>query len=247
MLASYALCRTIIANHSNDYPQRIYFILWDKWTGEVIRMKQAAGPTVYIRLRKRMCVRPGETLHLGRIAQLIAEPEYEQALRQLWVHQPQLHEGNIILIDMMLIVKKIKQLYPFLQIEHFGEPHCLIEVMEERKPPNIVVIGLVWLLLFIGSGLAIMNFHADVSMALVHQRIYELLTGRWVEHPLMLQIPYSIGIGVGMAVFFNHLFKKKFNEEPSPLEVEMFMYQENVNYYVIHEEYGKLHEKEGRE
>ncbi|UUZ94364.1 hypothetical protein LJK87_07260 [Paenibacillus sp. P25] len=43
-----------------------------------------------------------------------------------------------------------------------------------------------------------------------------------------------------MIVFFNHLFKKKFNEEPSPLEVEMFMYQENVNRYMITEEYGKL-------
>jgi stage V sporulation protein AA len=39
------------------------------------------------------------------------------------------------------------------------------------------------------------------------------------------------------------LFKKKFNEEPSPLEVEMFMYQESVNHYVITEEYRKMHEK----
>lgn len=39
-----------------------------------------------------------------------------------------------------------------------------------------------------------------------------------------------------MVLFFNHIFKKKFNEEPNPLEVEMFMYQENVNTYVIAEE-----------
>jgi stage V sporulation protein AA len=148
---------------------------------------------------------------------------------------------------MMLIVGKIKKLFPFLQIEHFGEPHCLIEISEQRKPPALILIILVWLLLFIGSGLAIMNFHADVSMGVVHQRIYQLLTGKWAEHPLFLQIPYSIGIGLGMIIFFNHLFKKKFNEEPSPLEVEMFMYQENVNYYVITEEYAKIHEAEKRD
>ncbi|PZE21998.1 stage V sporulation protein AA [Paenibacillus xerothermodurans] len=209
-------------------------------------MQQATSPTLYIRLRKRVSVRPGQSVHLGQIAQLLVDAEYEPALRQLWVHKPEAHEGNIILIDMLMIVKKIKEMYPFLQIEHFGDPHCLIEVVEERKPPNLLVIGVVWLLLFTGSGLAIMNFHADVSMAEVHQRIYQLLTGHRVEHPLLLQIPYSLGIGLGMMVFFNHLFKKKFNEEPSPLEVEMFMYQENVNYYVIMEEYGKMHEKENK-
>jgi stage V sporulation protein AA len=189
-----------------------------------------------------MCIRKGEPVHLGRIAQMLVDPEYEQALQKLLLHEPKENEGNIILIDMMLIVKKIKRQFPFLQIEHFGEPHCLVEVSEQRKPPNLIFIAMVWMLLFVGSGLAIMNFHADVSMGVVHQRIYQLLTGKWVEHPLLLQIPYSIGIGLGMIVFFNHLFKKKFNEEPSPLEVEMFMYQENVNYFVITEEYSKIHD-----
>ena len=46
-----------------------------------------------------------------------------------------------------------------------------------------------------------MNFHADVSMLAVHQRIYELMTGKKVDHPLILQIPYSIGIGAGMVHF----------------------------------------------
>jgi stage V sporulation protein AA len=205
-------------------------------------MNLSIGSTVYIRLRKRMAVRRGESIYLGRIAQLLVDSEYEDALQKLLLHQPKEHEGNIVLIDMMLIVEKIKEHYPILQIEHFGEPHCLVEVLDEKKAPSFILIALVWLVLFIGSGLAIMNFHADVSMAMVHQRIYQLLTGKWEPHPLLLQIPYSIGIGVGMIIFFNHLFKKKFNEEPSPLEVEMFMYQENVNTYVVTEEYCKIHE-----
>jgi stage V sporulation protein AA len=209
-------------------------------------MIPGSGPTLYIRLRKRMCIRRGESITLGQVAQMLVETEYESSLQKLMLHQPKEHEGNIVLIDMLLIAGRIKQMYPFMQIEHFGEPHCLVEIMGHRKPPGLFWIIIVWLLLFVGSGLAIMNFHADVSMALVHQRIYKLITGHWVEHPLLLQIPYSIGIGLGMIVFFNHLFKKKFNEEPSPLEVEMFMYQENVNYYMIAEEYAKIHEAEER-
>ncbi len=45
-----------------------------------------------------------------------------------------------------------------------------------------------------------------------------------------------------MLLFFNRLLRKRLNDEPNPLEVEMFMYQENVNHYVITEEYRKKHE-----
>ncbi len=47
--------------------------------------------------------------------------------------------------------------------------------------------------------------------------------------------------------FFNHLFKKKWNEEPTPLEVEMYLYQENLDQYVVAEEYRKMNKAaEGR-
>lgn len=35
-----------------------------------------------------------------------------------------------------------------------------------------------------------------------------------------------------MILFFNHVFKKRLNEEPSPLEVEMFKYQLDLDHYV---------------
>jgi stage V sporulation protein AA len=206
-------------------------------------MDQVVNKYLYIRLRRKARVRKGQIVRLHHIAQIFVEPQYEQALNELIIHQPQQEDGNRVLIDMLLIIRKVKKCFPELQVEHFGEPHVLLEIYTDNKKVNPLLIGIVWLLLFIGSGLAIMNFHADVSMLAVHQRIYELMTGKKVDHPLILQIPYSIGIGAGMVLFFNHLFKKKFNEEPSPLEVEMFMYQENINHYVITEEYSKINEE----
>ena len=77
-----------------------------------------------------------------------------------------------------------------------------------------------------------MNFHVDVSMGEVHQKIFTIITGKVEEKPLLIQIPYSFGLGIGMILFFNHFFKKRFNEEPSPLEVEMFNYQQDLDNYV---------------
>lgn len=70
-------------------------------------------------------------------------------------------------------------------------------------------------------------------MQLVHQKIYYMITGHYKEQPLLLQVPYSFGLGLGMILFFNHLFRKRLNEEPSPLEVEMFNYQQDLDQYVI--------------
>lgn len=36
-----------------------------------------------------------------------------------------------------------------------------------------------------------------------------------------------------MILFFNYVFRKRINEEPSPLEVEMFNYQQSIDQYVI--------------
>ncbi|AEI41280.1 stage V sporulation protein AA [Paenibacillus mucilaginosus] len=205
-------------------------------------MRPASVPSLYIRLRKNRRIGRGEPIRLGHVAQiLLTGLDSEEELKDVVLYEPREADGLVVLVDMMLIVRKVKSRFPELAIEYFGEPHTLVEIGGKVKPPNLLLLVLVWLLLFVGSGLAIMNFHADVSMAQVHQHIYKLLTGRESAHPLLLQIPYSLGIGIGMIVFFNHLFKKKFNEEPSPLEVEMFMYQENVNHYVITEEYHRIH------
>jgi stage V sporulation protein AA len=88
-----------------------------------------------------------------------------------------------------------------------------------------------------------MNFHEDVAMGDVHQKIYQLITGEKSEKPLIIQIPYSLGVGIGMVLFFNHLFKKKFNEEPSPLEVEMFKYQQDLDQFIVIQEKRKREKK----
>ncbi len=100
-----------------------------------------------------------------------------------------------------------------------------------------------WLLLFVGAALAIIYFHEDVSMQQVHQRLYYMVTGESNKKPLLFQIPYSLGLGLGMILFFNHVFQKRINEEPSPLEVEMFQYQQSLDQYVMMNENKEMIKK----
>ena len=194
-------------------------------------------PTVYVRLMKTPRIQAGKPIYLSDVAQYLAADEEARKLRNLIVHLPTAREGSLILIDLLAVIQRMKELLPYVTIETVGESHTLVEIATKPHPMNRFFFIFVWLLLFCGSGLAIMNFHADVSMPQVHQRIVYILTGEMIEHPFLLQIPYSLGIGVGMIIFFNHVFQTKINEEPSPLEVEMFTYQESVRQYIIAEQY----------
>ena len=44
---------------------------------------------------------------------------------------------------------------------------------------------------------------------------------------------YSVGIGLGVLVFFNHFAGKKLTADPTPLEVEMRSYEDQVDTTVL--------------
>jgi stage V sporulation protein AA len=188
--------------------------------------------TIYIRMRNRVQVKPEESLLLKDIAQIIAGEEIYEKLASLQVMKVT-PKDHIHIIDVMKVIKFITGIFPEYEVQALGPPQTIIEVIYRKKGMSIPYFLFVWFLLFFGAALTIMNFHEDVSMQSVQERLYTMMTGKEEEKPLLFQIPYSIGIGLGMILFFNHVFKKRINEEPSPLEVEMFNYQQSLDQYVI--------------
>ena len=51
--------------------------------------------------------------------------------------------------------------------------------------------------------------------------------------PAILSVPYSIGIGLGIIIFFNHFSKFSLTEDPTPIEIEMTTYEKETNASVI--------------
>ncbi|WML40430.1 stage V sporulation protein AA [Neobacillus sp. OS1-2] len=192
--------------------------------------------TVYIRMRNRVQSAPEEKVLLKDVAQIIAPEEILANLNSMMIHQLTAKDRNIVVIDVMKVIKLIVKTFGDLEVQTIGPAQTIIEVTFKKKGVSIPFFLLIWFLLFFGSAMAIMNFHDDVSMRSVHEKIYTIITGEKEAKPLLFQIPYSIGLGLGMILFFNHVFKKRINEEPSPLEVEMFNYQLDLdNYVIIHE------------
>ncbi|MDH4420245.1 stage V sporulation protein AA [Bacillus sp. AFS054943] len=189
--------------------------------------------TIYIKMRNRLKVSPSYEVKLRDIAQLAGDGLIVEALQNEIVYKITAHDKTHVVIDVMKIIEIIEKKAAHIQINLLGSGQTLVEIIYEKKKVHPVFFGLVWLLLFIGAALAIIYFHEDVSMQQVHQRLYYMITGEFKEQPLLFQVPYSVGLGLGMVLFFNHVFQKRINEEPSPLEVEMFQYQQSLDQYVI--------------
>ena len=87
-----------------------------------------------------------------------------------------------------------------------------------------------------------MTFHTDVDVPSLFHNIYESFTGRSYTGVSILEISYSIGIGLGAVFFFNHFGRRKLTQDPTPMEVEMRTYEDSVDTTIIEQQ-----ERKGRE
>ncbi|KEK26004.1 stage V sporulation protein AA [Bacillus gaemokensis] len=192
--------------------------------------------TIYLKMRNRLQVSPSYELKIEDIAQVVGDSEVVEKVKRQSVYKITKHDKTHVVIDAMKVIQMIHQTTKHIQVNLLGPGQILVEIVYEKKKVHPIFLAMVWMLLFVGAALAIIYFHEDVSMQQVHLRLYYMITGEINYKPLLFQIPYSLGLGLGMVLFFNHVFQKRINEEPSPLEVEMFQYQQSLDQYVmIHE------------
>src|SRR5699024_593075 len=191
---------------------------------------------VYLRMKKKLILNSMQKIVLKDIAYLSSTQEVKKRLESLPIYKITKNDKNIVVIDSFLIIEYINKEFLDVEIQVIVPTHTIIQIEKQKRSSSILFASVVWVILFIGSAMTIMNFHYDVSMQEVQQKLHFLITGEKTEFPLWIQIPYSIGLGVGMLLFFNHWFNKRFNEEPSPLEIEIYNYQQNLDQYLGHYE-----------
>lgn len=123
-----------------------------------------------------------------------------------------------------------------LEIQNVGEPDLIITFENQKTPGAFVhwmkVIAVV-AITFTGAAFSIMTFNNDVDTTKLFGQIYELLMGNPSDGFTVLELMYSIGMIVGILIFFNHFGGKKFSVDPTPMEVEMRLYENDIQTTLI--------------
>ncbi len=137
--------------------------------------------------------------------------------------------------SILKIIEIIHSIYPEVQVINLGESDFIIQYQpkKERQILKYLKIVMVSLIIFFGSAFAIMTFNTDVSVDEVFKKIYELIMGSEKEGGTILEISYSIGIPIGIIVFYNHFSKAKLSDDPTPLKVQMRVYEEELDKTLI--------------
>lgn len=195
---------------------------------------------VYLKINKKATIDKDDDILIEDIGEVFTKnPNTKQSIEKTRIKKKSSIEnwGYITSIE---VAEKLLDKFPNIDLDLLGEVEILLEYKSrEPKTPflEFVKVAAVCIILFFGANLAIINFHEDVNTSKSMKELYYTFTGEKKDNPLLLVIPYSFGIGIGVITFFSRVFSssKRRKKEPGPMEIELFLYDEDMEKQILNE------------
>lgn len=154
-----------------------------------------------------------------------------KSIRLLKFHHIDNKHENRTAVSILKVIQCIHEVYPDLRVENMGETDFIVTYETQQTPGktmHYLKAAGVTLISFFGAAFSTMAFNNDVDTVKMFGQIYELTTGRPSDGFTILEITYSLGLIIGILTFFNHFGKKKLSVDPTPMEVEMRLYENDI-------------------
>ncbi len=199
----------------------------------------AGSETVYIKADRNVEVTKPEVT-LGDVLKIeCSNPNMVpklNTLKLLKFHHTDKKHQNRTAVSILRVIQCIHEQYPNIDVQNMGETDIIVTYEEQQTAGGAVhymKAAVVVVISFIGAAFSIMAFNNDVDTTKMFSQIYELLTGNKSDGFTILELTYCIGLVIGILTFFNHFGKKKFSVDPTPMEVEMRLYENDIQSTLI--------------
>lgn len=201
--------------------------------------------TVYLKCNRSVEVQ-SQDVFLSDLGSLWCQDKAVSAkLKSLKVHHFEKEGIKRCVISCLRLVELMEESCPHIQIEVVGEPDVLIEwicVNKHKGWQQWLKIVIVCLVTFFGTAFTIMAYHNDVGINEVFSEVYRMVMNKEPQGLNLLEVSYSIGLSVGITLFFNHIGGRRLTKDPTPIEVAMRNYEADVDMTLL-----ELADREGRE
>lgn len=183
---------------------------------------------VYIDLKEYVKFPNRKIIYVKDIARVYSKEKIQNEVLNVPIDNG---DKKTVTISALDVVKMIKGNIPFVEVRNVGPEDVVVYFDDFLQKDSIknkclkaleLVFGV--LIVFFGSFVAIMTFQTDVSLPSIFKHIYSFFTGIEEVKPLLIQLPYSLGIFIGAITFFTK-FKKT---GVSPLEIAIDQYEQDV-------------------
>lgn len=198
---------------------------------------EGVGMDIYIKPIEKAQIIERKVVFLKDIAEVFVGGQTKGNIEGIVVFQIPKDRDSAYLISVLDVIRAINHQYPDATVSNVGEMDILVEYHQKDKKKNkvfeVIKVICMCIILFAGASTTIMCFHTDTQLPLIFQNYYYLFFGENVDMPAILSIPYSIGLVVGVLIFFNHFSKFKVTDDPTPIEIEMTTYEKETNASVV--------------
>jgi len=191
---------------------------------------------VYFKGEESVCIKHRDLIvkDLGEVYCSSPEITYQVENQKLY-HFPKGANAKEV-FSIVNILEELKSIDKEIELINLGETDFIVYYKAESetgKWQQNAKIAFVCLVAFFGAAISIMAYNNDVGIEELFAKVYEWLTGQKAGGPGILEISYSLGLAVGIVVFFNHAARKTFSDDPTPFEVQMRLYEKDVNETLI--------------
>lgn len=134
-------------------------------------------------------------------------------------------------LSALFIFKHMQEAVPNIEIVPLGETDIVIKYEPHPSHNKFIEYAKVCflsLVIFAGAAFSIVAFNSDVNLDEVFSTLHEKFNITDTTQFVILEIAYSIGLPIGIMIFYNHFGKKKFTADPTPLEIEMRIYEDDI-------------------
>lgn len=136
------------------------------------------------------------------------------------------------IVSQLKVISCIEKACPSAAVIPVGAKETIMEYSsnpKHNKAWEILKVVFVACVSFFGTGFTIMAFHNDIGIREVFEQISSLITGESGKGILTIEIAYALGLAGGIIIFFNHIGKRRITHDPTPIEVSMRKYEDDVN------------------
>lgn len=192
---------------------------------------------IYIKPNEKITITARKIVYLKDVGEIWIPGQSTASLENLVVYQVPEDTEKTYLISIIDIIKAITLKFPDATVNNVGEMDILLTYQKQYKQQNKIwlysKIAFIALILFTGASTSIMSFHSDAQIPKIFQNYYYIFFGEYNDMPLIIAIPYTIGLAVGIILFFNHFSKIYVTKDPTPIEIEMTTYEKETNTSII--------------
>ena len=192
--------------------------------------------TVYLMAERNTEVQ-SEDVFLKDVASVrCADSQIEAKVKSIKIHKFHSGQDKKCVISVLKIISLIEERCPGVTVDSLGEPELLVEIVNVNRHKGWqqgLKIALVSLVSFFGTAFTIMAYHNDSGIRDVFAELYLIVMGTESDGFTVLEVFYSIGLALGIIVFFNHIGGRRITKDPTPIEVAMRNYEEDVDKALI--------------